>query len=146
MGFNVFQWIVVGTLLIQAEDYTGDVSAAVWMASMGLVLTFLFLVVGKRFKSVHVDDQRVLVAEHPLNVQFAWCEVQSVKMVPLVNIFSLRIVGRKNRIFFIPLKQNIPDIKLLRSYISKRSRGLLTEEEKSTQSQAETEEYSRVAI
>ena len=140
LAFNVFQWIAAGVIFFRFGYDATDLSAAVAMATMGLTLYLVFLVAGRKIKCVAIRQNKIVMAEAPLNIQFDWSEALSLQVIPMINVYRLRLKGRKKSIFFFPSRNNDEALKSLKNFIANAQAG-----NKHMESQP-VEDYRRLAI
>jgi hypothetical protein len=58
--------------------------------------------IAARLKRVAIGKKRIAVFENDKTESYEWPEVKSIKAVPYFNLYTLKLRGRKNRIYFLP--------------------------------------------
>ncbi len=79
--------------------------AVLFFVTLGLLFVYLFSWISDRIRRVAVSKNKIVVIEGTRNVRFDWPEVKSLKIVPYLNLYKLKIRGKK-AIYFFP-SQNI---------------------------------------
>jgi len=100
LAFGLLQWLICGLILFRNGNIPRSQFAAFVFFTLGLILVSIFMVVSNKIKRVAVGKNRITVfgrqEEH-----YEWPEVKSLKNVPYLNAYRLKIKGHK-RIYFFP--------------------------------------------
>ena len=70
--------------------------------TLGLVFIYLHAIISDRIRRVAVGKNKIIIIEGQRNVRFNWPEVKSLKIVPYLNLYKLKIRGKKGSIYFFP--------------------------------------------
>ena len=71
---------------------------------LGVVLLSLNAVVSDKVRRVAVGKNKVVIIEDHRNIRFAWPEVKAFKVVPFLNMYRLKVRGKKKSFYFFPSK------------------------------------------
>ena len=100
--FACIQWFVVGMLLINHPFDARNFFTALIPLTIGLVSLYLNAIISEKVRRVAVGKNKIVIIEGQRNVRFNWPEVKSLKIVPYVNLYKLKIRGKKGSIYFFP--------------------------------------------
>jgi hypothetical protein len=70
-------------------------------------------------RRVAVGKNKIVVIEGDRNVRFGWPQVKSLKIVPIFNLYKLKLKGKKGFIYFFPSENIDPAFGLLSKDTSK---------------------------
>jgi hypothetical protein len=87
--------------------------------TIGLLSLFIFSFITDRIRRVAVGKNKIVVLEGHRNVRFEWPEVKSLKIVPYLNLYKLKVKGKKGSIYFFPSQNIDPAFGLLSKDTSK---------------------------
>ena len=69
---------------------------------LGVVLLSLNAVISDKVRRVAVGKNKIVIIEDHRNIRFAWPEVKALKVVPFLNMYRLKIRGKKKTFYFFP--------------------------------------------
>lgn len=101
LAFGILQW-VCGILLFLQSDAEKARKSAVFFFLVGLLFIALYLTIAARLKRVAIGKKRIAVIERNKIDRYEWPQVKSIKPVPYFNLYTIKLKGRKNRIYFLP--------------------------------------------
>lgn len=117
--FALMQWLAAATLLILFDLNPKNFFISLVFVTLGLIFFFVFLLVSEKIKRVAVGKNKIVIIEGDKNSRFGWPEVKSVKIIPFVNLYKLRLRGKKNPVYFFPAKNIDPAFGLMAKGTSK---------------------------
>jgi hypothetical protein len=79
----------------------------------------IFFYLNGSMRRVAIGKNRIVVIEGRENVRIEWPEVKSIKLVPIFNLYKLKLKARRNPIYFFPSKNIEPAYDLLAQDTSK---------------------------
>jgi len=103
--FAFVQWIAGGLILLNQNFNARIFFAVLFFVTLGILFVYLFSWISDRIRRVAVGKNKIVVIEGTRNVRFDWPEVKSLRIVPILNLYKLKIRGKK-AIYFFP-SQNI---------------------------------------
>jgi hypothetical protein len=74
---------------------------------MGLGMLILYFRIASRLHHVSITRKRIVI-QGALNENLDWQEVKSIKPIPYFNLYRMKLRGRKDRIYFLPLEREEP--------------------------------------
>jgi hypothetical protein len=119
LTFACIQWLLCTTILIKFELNGKNFFVALIFLTLGLIFLFLFLIVNDKIRRVAIGKNKIVVIEGDRNIRFSWPEVKSLRIVPIFNLYELKIKGKRNPIYFFPSKNIDPAFGLLARDTSK---------------------------
>jgi hypothetical protein len=119
LAFALIQWLLSATILLRFSFTSKNFFVALIFFTLGLIFLFLFLIVNDKIRRVAVGKNKIVVIEGDRNIRFAWPEVKSLKIVPVFNVYKLKIRGKRNTIYFFPSKNIDPAFGLMAHDMSK---------------------------
>ncbi len=107
LAFGLLQWTCA--MLILGES-TADKSkaAALLFFSLGMMMLAIHIVISPRLKRVALGKNRIAVFTNGQIMHYEWPEVKWIRPMPIVNVYKLKLRGKKGRIYFLPEKQEDP--------------------------------------
>lgn len=100
--FGVLQWVVAGVLLIRFKHIPKVAFAAFLFFTIGLVCVVTYVFVSDKLKRVAIGKKKVVVMERNRTKEYEWLQVKSVKQIPVIHLYAMKIRGRKRKIYFLP--------------------------------------------
>ncbi len=119
LGFSLLQWLVASTIFFRHPFNAKSFFIALVFITIGLLCFIFFLIVTDKVRRVAVGKNKIIVIEGDRNVRFSWPEVKSLKIVPFLNLYKLKLKGKKGYIYFFPSQNIDPAFGLLSKDISK---------------------------
>ena len=117
--FAFIQWIVAASLLLRFDFTVKNFFIALVFFTLGLTLLIVFSIVSEKIKRVAIGKNKIVILEGHRNTRFEWPEVKSIKIIPLVHLYKLRLKGKKNSIYFFPSENIYPAFGILAKDTSK---------------------------
>jgi hypothetical protein len=100
--FGLLQWFTGGVILLREGHIPKGQFTAFVFFTTGLLFVSLFLLVANKIKRVAVGKKKVSVIDHDKTHSYEWPDVKSIKFVPYINMYRIKIRGRKGKIYFLP--------------------------------------------
>jgi hypothetical protein len=119
LALALIQWIVGGIIVINYEFNAKSFFVSLIFFTIGLISLFIFSFITDRIRRVAVGKNKIVILEGHRNVRFEWPEVKSLKIVPYLNLYKLKVKGKKGSIYFFPSQNIDPAFGLLSKDTSK---------------------------
>lgn len=119
LGFGLLQWTVAAVLSLKFGSTSKNASAAFIFLCMGSIMMVIFFYLQSSMRRVAIGKNKIVVIEGRKNVRIEWPEVKSISLVPIFNLYKLKIKNRKNPIYFFPSRNIEPAYDLLARDTSK---------------------------
>lgn len=107
LAFGLFQWLC-GFLLLRQSSLDKSKAAALLLFSLGLMMMALHIVIAPRLKRVALGKNRIAIFSDGQITHYEWPEVKWIRPVPMVNLYKLKLRGKKGRIYFLPNRKEDP--------------------------------------
>lgn len=119
LGFALLQWTVAAALAINFENTPKNTAVIFIFSSLGCIFFALFFFLMEVMRRVAIGKDKVVVIELGKNLTLAWPDIQSIKLIPVFNVYKMRLKTRKKPIYFLPSKNIEPAYDLLAADTSK---------------------------
>ncbi len=106
LAFGVLQWFISGLVLSQNGNVPRSQFTAFVFFTMGLICVSLFLLISDKIRRVALSKNKIVVFGRQ-EQRYDWPEVKSIKCIPFVNAYRLKIKGHKG-IYFFPNESTQP--------------------------------------
>jgi hypothetical protein len=95
--------VLIGALLFvrQGTSLKGQFASMLFF-TLGLIFISLYMTVASKIKRVAVSKKKLVVIGRYKNQRYAWDDVKSLRLMPVFNLYSLKVKGKKEKIFFLP--------------------------------------------
>lgn len=107
LAFGLLQWLCALLLLLESDLDKSKAAALLFFTLGSLMITF-FIVVAPRFKRVAIGKNRIAVISGGQTTVYEWPEVKWIRAVPFVNMYRLKLRGKKKRVYFLPSQSQEP--------------------------------------
>lgn len=119
LAFAIIQWTVGGLIIFDRPFNAENFFYALFFFTLGLIFLFVFSLISDKIRRVAVGKNKIIVLEGHRNIRFEWPEVKSLKIVPVLNLYKLKIRGKKGSIYFFPSRNIDPAFGLMSKDTSK---------------------------
>ncbi|MBK7650166.1 MAG: hypothetical protein IPJ20_04610 [Flammeovirgaceae bacterium] len=102
LALSALQGLASVLMLIQFEDTLKNRFAALVLLTFTLIFFSLHMLVARRIKRVAISKKKIDVINPAKVKSYDWSEVKSIKLIPFFNLYSLKLKGKRNKIYFIP--------------------------------------------
>ena len=119
LGFGLLQWIVAAALSLRFGSTPKNASAAFIFLCIGSVLMVTFFYLHGSMRRVAIGKNKIVVIKGKKNVRIEWPEVKSIKLIPIFNLYKLKLKAQRNPIYFFPSKNIEPAYDLFAQDTSK---------------------------
>jgi hypothetical protein len=119
LAFAIIQWFLTVLILLRFSLTAKNFFVALIFFTIGMIFFFLFLLVTDKIRRVAIGKNKIVVIEGDRNIRFAWPEVKSIRIIPVLNVYKLKIKGKRNTIYFFPSKSIDPAFGLMTRDTSK---------------------------
>jgi len=102
LAFALMQAIAAIVLLVRFQDSPKNRFAIFVFFSLAMILVSIHMFVFSKVKRVAMNKKKIAVITTFKSKQYDWDEVKDLKLLPFFNMYSLKLKGKKNRIYFLP--------------------------------------------
>ena len=107
LAFGGLQWIC-GILILRESSADKSRAAALLFFLIGLVMLSIHLAIATRLKRVAVGKNRIAVISNGEIVHYEWPEVKWIRPLSMINVYKLKLRGKKRHIYFLPKHPDDP--------------------------------------
>ncbi len=101
LAFGTLQGLAALLLLIQFQDSPKNRFAIFVFFTLAMVLFSVHFIVFTKVKRVAVSKKKIEVIQSFRTKQYDWSEVKELRLIPFLNMYSLKLKGKK-RFYFLP--------------------------------------------
>lgn len=105
----VVQWLVAAAVLLKLGFSDKNLLISLFFFGLGVLFLYLFLVVNEKVKRVAIGKNKIVIMEGDRNSRFSWPEVKSLRVIPFLNLYRVKLRGMKNPIYFFSAKDIDPE-------------------------------------
>ena len=119
LAFSFLPWAVTGTIFLQYDFGPKTFFIALLFFTIGLISFTAYLLINDKVRRVAIGKNKIIVTEGDRNIRFEWPEVKSLKIIPFLNLYKLKLKGKRGYIYFFPAQNIDPAFGLLTKDTSK---------------------------
>jgi hypothetical protein len=102
LALALLQGLAATLLLLQASDSPKGRLAMFVFFSFAMILFSVQWVVYEHLKQVIIEKKKISIVYTHKTKQYDWEEVKELKHVSFLNVYSLKLKGKRKRIYFLP--------------------------------------------
>jgi len=125
LALSVLQVLAATLILLQFGDSNKNRVAMFVMVTLAMIFFSLHLLVAAKIKRVAISKKKLAIINPHKVKEYDWSEVKDLKLIPFLNLYSLKLKGKKNKIYFLPFSDTSAMFGIFTSdseLISKKSR------------------------
>lgn len=108
LAFGLLQWFIGSLVFLRQGNSNRGSIAAFLFFTIGLVFLSVFLLIASKVKRVAIGKKKVAVYSDHKKKEYEWPEIKSIEFIPFFNMYSMKIRGKKNKIYFLPSQEDRP--------------------------------------
>jgi hypothetical protein len=120
----LLQWLVALVLYTTQPPTLKNQFASLIFFTLGALLFVCFLIINEKVRRVAFSKKKIVVIQNGRKHRVEWNQVRSLTLVPFLNMYRLKLKGRKRGIYFFPAKNIDPAYGLLGSDTSRMGEAL----------------------
>jgi hypothetical protein len=102
LALSALQGLASALMLLQFGDSPKNRFAAFVLVTLAMIFFALHLMVADKIKRVAVSKKKIAVINPAKVKTYDWSEVKNLKFIPFLNMYSLKLKGKRNKIYFLP--------------------------------------------
>ncbi|MFO0505567.1 MAG: hypothetical protein ACK5X6_01795 [Chryseotalea sp.] len=106
LGF--MQWLLALVFFTQYQPNAKTQFATLIFFTIGGLCFVLYLFISTHLRRVAVSKKKIVIIEQAKKQKVDWDDVKSLRLIPFINIFKLKIKGKKKGIYFFPSRNVDP--------------------------------------
>lgn len=119
LGFALLQWAVAFALAAQFESTPKNTAAIFIFISLGCIFVVVFFFLMEVMRRVAIGKDKVVIIELGKNMIVKWPDIKSIRLIPVFNVYKMKLKTRKKPIYFLPSRNIEPAYDLLAEDTSK---------------------------
>ena len=101
LAFALLQ-AMAAIVLLRFQDSPKTRFAILVFFGLAMILIFVHLLIFNKVKRVALSKRKIEVISTFKSKQYNWDEVKELKLLPFLNVYSLKLKGKKRKIYFLP--------------------------------------------
>ena len=101
LAFGMLQGLAALMLLLQFQDSPKSRFAIFVLSTLGMIFFSVHFVVFSKVRRVAMNKKKIAIMFGFRTKEYGWDDVKELKLIHFLNIYSLKIKGKK-RIYFVP--------------------------------------------
>lgn len=102
LALSALQGLASALMLLQFGDSPKTKFVAFVLFTAALIFFSLHLIVSKKIKRVMISKKKIAIINPHKVKSYDWSEVKSLKLIPFLNMYCMKLKGRKSKIYFLP--------------------------------------------
>jgi hypothetical protein len=119
LALCIMQWLIAAVIFFTYPATLKNEYASLVFFTMGAILMVVYLIIKEKIRRVAVSKKKIVVINGSKKQKIDWNEVRSLNLVPFLNMYRLKIKGKKKGIYFFPSKNIDPAYGLIGKDTSK---------------------------
>lgn len=108
LAFGLLQWFIGGLILVKQGGANKNGIAAFLFFTIGLLFLAVFMLIVSKVKRVAIGKKKIAVFSAQKKKEYKWPDIKSVQFIPFFNMYSMKIRGKKKKIYFLPSQSDAP--------------------------------------
>ena len=102
LALSALQGLASALMLLQFGDSPKARFVAFALFTLALILFSMHLLLSNRIRRVAISKKKIELIKPGKEKSYDWDDVKSVKLIPFLNMYCLKLKGKKNKIYFLP--------------------------------------------
>jgi hypothetical protein len=120
LAFAVFQFLASAFIVFEYDLTVTTFFIALLFMAFAVAFMLFYFIISNKIRRVAIGKNKIVVIERDRNIRFSFPDVKSVKVIPVFNLYRLKIRGKRT-IYFFPSSNLDPAFGSLVKYSSKES-------------------------
>jgi hypothetical protein len=101
LALSVLQGLASALMLLQFEDSHKNRIAALVVFTLAMIFFSLHVLLARKIKRVAISKKKLAIINPHKVKEYDWSEVKALKLLPFLNMYSLKLKGKKSKIYFL---------------------------------------------
>jgi hypothetical protein len=102
LALSALQGLASALMLLQFGDSPKTKFVAFALFTLALIFFSMHLLVAKQIRRVAISKKKIELIKPGKEKSYEWDDVKSVKLIPFLNMYCLKLKGKKSKIYFLP--------------------------------------------
>lgn len=113
LGLSMIQALIAVVILVKMESTLKNQYASLLFFTLGALFFVAFLIIKEKVRRVAVGKKKLIIINSSKKQKVEWSDVNSLEIIPFINMYRLRLKGKKKGIYFFPTRNIDPAYGLL---------------------------------
>jgi hypothetical protein len=119
LALCLMQWLIATVIYFTYPSTLKNQYASLVFFTLGALLLVVYLIIKEKIRRVAISKKKLVVIEGSKKQKIDWNDVRSLNLVPFLNMYRLKVKGKKKGIYFFPSKNIDPAYGLIGKDTSK---------------------------
>lgn len=119
LALCLMQWLIATVIYFTYPSTLKNQYASLVFFTLGALLLVIYLIIKEKIRRVAISKKKIVVIEGSKKQKIDWNDVRSLNLVPFLNMYKLKVKGKKKGIYFFPSKNIDPAYGLIGKDTSK---------------------------
>jgi len=101
LALSALQGLAATLMILQFEDSPKNRFVAFALFTLAMILFSLHLLISPKIKRVAISKKKIEIINLTKVKSYEWSDVKSVKLIPFLNFYSMKLKGKRNKIYFL---------------------------------------------
>jgi len=101
LALSALQGLAAALMILQFGDSPKNRFAAFALFTLAMILFSLHLLISPKIKRVTLSKKKIEIINPTKVKSYEWSDVKSVKLIPFLNFYSMKLKGKRNKIYFL---------------------------------------------
>jgi len=101
LALSALQGLAAALMILQFGDSPKNRFAAFALFTLAMILFSLHLLISPKIKRVAISKKKIEIINPTKVKSYEWSDVKSVKLIPFLNFYCMKLKGKRNKIYFL---------------------------------------------
>ena len=101
LALSALQGLAAALMILQFGDSPKNRFAAFALFTLAMILFSLHLLISPKIKRVAISKKKIEIINLTKVKSYEWSDVKSVKLIPFLNFYCMKLKGKRNKIYFL---------------------------------------------
>ena len=102
LAIGVLQGLVALLLFLNMGPSPKTRFTAFVLFTLAMIFVSLFMLTGSKIKRVAISKKKLAVMDNQKVKRYSWDDVKMMKFIPFLNMYCMKLKGKKSKIYFLP--------------------------------------------
>jgi hypothetical protein len=106
LAIGLLQGLAAVLLLLNVGNSPKTRFTAFVLFTLAMIFVSLHLLVSAKLKRVAISKKKIAVIDYQKVKRYEWSDVKAMKFFPFLNLYSLKLKGKKSKVYFLPTENS----------------------------------------
>lgn len=102
LALGLLQGLAATLLLLNSENSIKSQFSAFVLFTLAMIFVSLYFTAATKIKRVAISKKKLAVKDGQKIKRYDWEDVKMMKFIPFLNMYCMKLKGRKSKIYFLP--------------------------------------------